>query len=114
MRKKWTYETVLEEAKKYKTKGDFAKLSSGSYNVACKNKWIDEFIWLEDKRFDLYTDKVDSVYVYEFKEQNAAYIGRTLMRTQKRRDWDHIFREDSGHILLTVVTDDQVGSSILN
>lgn len=94
-RRLWTHDTVRTEALKYKTKSDFARSSAGAYNVACKNKWIDEFTWLEDKRFDLYTDKVDSVYVYEFKEQKSAYVGRTLMRNQKFRDWEHIFREDS-------------------
>lgn len=46
--KKWTYETCLEEAKKYKTKTEFRNLSSGAYNVAYKNGWFIDYTWLED------------------------------------------------------------------
>jgi hypothetical protein len=33
--------------------------------------------------------KVDSVYCYLFEEQNAAYVGRTLMYRQHIRDIEH-------------------------
>ena len=36
----WTYEKVEEEAKKYNTKGEFAKGSSRAYNKASQNGWI--------------------------------------------------------------------------
>lgn len=31
--------------------------------------------------------------MYEFKEQSSVYVGRTLMRLQKQRDREHIFRD---------------------
>ena len=93
--RKWDYNTTMEESRKYKTRTEFMKGNSSAYSIAWKNKWLDDYTWFEDRRFNIYTDKIDSVYAYEFKEQNAAYIGRTLMRTQKQRDWEHIFREDS-------------------
>ena len=68
--RKWTYETTKQEAMKYKTKSEFSKGNRSAYIIACKNKWIDDFIWLEDRRFNIYTDKIDSVYVFDFTEQN--------------------------------------------
>ena len=41
----WTKEKVFEEAKKYKTRGEFGKCCSGAYNVAWKNGWLDEMTW---------------------------------------------------------------------
>lgn len=89
------YENCYNEALKYKSLTEFENKSSGCYEGARENGWLDSFTWLKDERFDLYTDKIDCVYAYEFKEQNAVYIGRTLMSLQKQRDYQHIFREDS-------------------
>ena len=43
----WTKKECIEEAKKYKTLDDFHKNSCGAYGAAWRNKWLDEFIWLE-------------------------------------------------------------------
>ena len=91
----WNYETCIEESRNYTTRTEFQKGSNGAYLAARKNGWLDEFTWLKDERFDMNTDKIDSVYVYEFKELNCAYVGRTLMRCQKDRDRAHIFRTDN-------------------
>ena len=91
----WNYETCMEESKKYNTRSEFKKGSSGAYYVARKNGWLDKYTWLKDERFDLYKDNIDSVYVYEFKEFNCAYVGRTLIRLQKDRDKAHIFHTDN-------------------
>lgn len=93
--KKWNYKSCLIEAKKYKTKQEFYNQNKSAYGCAYRNKWLNEYIWLKDKRLNIFTDAIDSVYVYEFKEQNAAYIGRTLINSQKRRDWQHIFILDT-------------------
>lgn len=92
---KWNYENCYNEAQKYKSRGEFSKKNESAYNSARKHKWIDDYTWLKDKRLDLYTDKIDCVYAYEFIEQKAVYIGRTLIKRQKERDWEHIFKEDS-------------------
>jgi len=89
------YDNCYAEARKYESRYEFMKRNQSAYQVARKNKWLDSFTWLKDQRFDLITDKIDCVYVYEFKEYNTAYIGRTLIRSQKRRDKEHIFRLDS-------------------
>lgn len=89
------FQNCYNEALKYKTRTEFAKKSGACWNSARKNGWLDKFTWLKDERIDFITDKIDSVYVYEFIEQHAAYIGRTLMRTQKERDKHHLFVLDS-------------------
>ena len=92
---KWTKEKCHEEAQKYHSRSKFMHYNKSAYESARKNKWLDDYTWIKDIRFDIYTDKVDSVYVYEFKEQKTAYIGRTLIRCQNKRDRDHIFSMDS-------------------
>ena len=53
---KWTYEKCMKESKKYKTKVDFKKGSSGAYSAAIRNKWIDDFTWLKRKtKYEKYT-----------------------------------------------------------
>lgn len=43
---KWNYESCFEEAKKYKKRSVFQKESSGAYQVALKNGWLDDYTWL--------------------------------------------------------------------
>lgn len=87
----WTKERVIEESKKYKNRGDFHDNNGTAYSKARTNGWLDEFTWLKDDRIDFSNDKIDCVYAYEFKEINAVYIGRTLMRRARERDREHIF-----------------------
>ena len=47
-RNKWTKKTCFEEALKYKTRGEFATLSPGAYNVAREKKWLDDYTWFEE------------------------------------------------------------------
>jgi hypothetical protein len=89
------YENCYNEALKYKSRTELEDKSPGCYEGARENGWLDSFIWLEDKRLDIISGSIDSVYVYEFKEQNAVYVGRTLMSLQKQRDYQHMFREGS-------------------
>lgn len=46
-RYKWTYKACLEEAKKYKSRSEFAKCNKSAYNASTRNKWIDDFVWLK-------------------------------------------------------------------
>ncbi len=91
----WTYENVKKEAENHKTVQEFRNSSPTAYAKAYKNNWIKDFDWLIDTRFDIHPGKIDSVYVYEFIEQNSVYVGRTLMRNQKLRDYQHLFGDDS-------------------
>ena len=58
-RTKWTYETCFEEAKKYKTRGEFQKGSRGAYRLALKNGWLDVYTWFEE------THKPNGYWTYE-------------------------------------------------
>lgn len=44
----WTEERCLEEAKKYKTKKDFRGGSYSAYIISCRNRWLDEYVWLDN------------------------------------------------------------------
>lgn len=92
---KWTKEACFEEAKKYKTRTEFAKGNNSAYNNARQFKWIDDYYWLKDERLDLIEGKIDLVYSYEFIEENAVYVGRTLIKRSKERDRQHLFNSDS-------------------
>ena len=84
----WTYETCYQEAKKYKTRSEFQKNCKGGYKVSRINNWIEDYTWLINGRIKLFSDKVDSVYVYKF-ENNTVYVGRTLTTRQKERHHQH-------------------------
>ena len=87
--KKWYRDNVFEESKKYKTRSEFERNSSGAYDVARKNCWLDEMPWLKNEKIDIIKGKIDCIYQYYFKETNSIYIGRTVNR--KRRDKQHLF-----------------------
>ena len=65
----WTKERVLEESKKYKTRGEFHDKNGTAYGKARTKGWLDECTWLKDERIDFSNDKIDCVYAYEFKER---------------------------------------------
>ena len=89
----WTKERVKEESKKYQCRGEFALGNGTAYGKARKNGWLGEFTWLKDDRIDLTAGKIDCVYAYEFEEYNTVYIGRTLMRRIRERNYEHLFCE---------------------
>lgn len=88
---KWNYENCYKEAKKYKSRGEFAKQNNSAYNSARKHKWIDDYTWLRDERLDLINDRIDCVYAYEFPDMLAVYVGRTLIKRKKDRDREHLY-----------------------
>ena len=94
----WTKKRCEEESRKYTSKNDFRKGCPAAHSAALKRGWLDDFVWLIDKRIDVIKDKIDSVYVYVFEETKTAYVGRTLMRRQKKRDKEHIFNLDNDSV----------------
>ena len=42
----WTYEKCYEEAKNYKTRGEFQKKSKKAYMAAYKHGWLNDYTWL--------------------------------------------------------------------
>ena len=87
----WTLERSIEEAKKYKTRSEFIKGSSGAYKTLKNNNLLD--IFFINKRDS--KAKIHCVYQYYFKETNAIYIGRTLTERLKERDYEHKFKNRS-------------------
>lgn len=85
-------ERVTEVAKGFITRGDFQKKYPSAYKYAIKNGWMDDFYWFGEK-IDLKNGKIDQVYAYEFVNEHAVYVGRTLMQRAKTRDWEHIFKD---------------------
>ena len=94
----WTKDRCEEEARKYHTKGDFLKGCSAAHHAAVVNGWLDDYDWLIDQRIDIIKDKIDSVYVYLFEDTKVAYVGRTLIRRQKKRDQEHIFSLENDNV----------------
>lgn len=46
-RGKWNYNSCYKEAQKYTTLKEFRKKSPAAYNVVCKNKWQNDYVWLK-------------------------------------------------------------------
>ena len=46
-RRKWNYEKCRNEAKKYTSRGEYAKNSKTAYQVARKNGWIGDYTWFK-------------------------------------------------------------------
>ena len=85
-KRRWkTKKDVIEESKKYNNRTDFRKKSRQAYEIANKNKWLDDMVWLNTK--NVYLDKVDTIYKYFFPTKNAIYVGRTIHK--ELRDYQH-------------------------
>lgn len=84
------YDVCFEEAKKYRNKYELQRKAQGCYGAMVRNGWLDE---IADKLYDptiiymLPNEKRNCVYVYEFKELNTFYVGRT--NNIKLRDRQH-------------------------
>ena len=89
------YENCYNEALKYKTRHEFKKGANSAYHSARIHGWLESFVWLKDERIDMIKGKIDCVYVYEFKDLNSVYVGRTLMKRKRKRDIEHLFKEDT-------------------
>ena len=93
--KKWNKETCEQEARKYDYIFDFRMRSSGACNVAQRNGWLKDYIWLKKlppKTVD-YEKDTKYIYAYEFVEQKAVYVG--LTNSMIKRDWQHRNNKDS-------------------
>lgn len=83
----WTYEKCKEVALKCKTVKELYKQFPGAYSASNRNRWIDNFDWLERKE-NIREISIDNVYAYLFKELNSVYIGRSIepnTRNEKHR-----------------------------
>ena len=77
----------LEEASKYKNKWELQKNNIGCYQSLRRNGWLEEvaeMLYDDSIHYMGYDEKRNYVYVYEFKDFNTFYVGRT--NNIKRRD----------------------------
>ena len=110
---KWNRETVFAEARKYDFRKDFQQQSNSAYNVARKEKWLDEMDWF--KTYDFTQARrwtKEEVFRFsrqyhsrkEFQKGNSqaykkAYLNHWLEEMpwieSKRREWDRetVFEE---------------------
>lgn len=91
-RRPWTNEEIKEIASTFCSKKDFFEKNNQAFQAARKRNLIETFDWLRDERIDLYTDTIDSVYIYHFEKQHAVYVGRSIHPDE--RDKQHLFSEN--------------------
>ena len=77
-------------AKQYTSYSDFYKKERGMYGLAHKRGLLNSFTWLK-RRTDFNKDIHDNIYVYEFKDYQTAYVGRTI--NPERRHAEHSLYE---------------------
>ncbi len=82
MEKIWTYKKCYEEAQKYSSRSEFQKGNKSAYNVALKNKWLNDYCWFKSPLV-----LKDHIYSYEFINLKAVYVGRTI--NPSMRDMEH-------------------------
>lgn len=87
------FDRCYDIAKCYTSKKDFREKSPECYTASINYGFIKNFDWLKDSRIDLYNGKIDTIYAYEFVNEKSVYIGRTLSKRTKERDWEHIYIE---------------------
>lgn len=87
--KKWNKETCEQEARRYEYIFDFRTKSPGACNVAQRNGWLKDYIWLKKlpPKTNDYDKDTKYIYAYEFVEQRAVYVG--LTNSIIKRDWSH-------------------------
>lgn len=84
----------IEVAKQYKSKKELERKCNGCYKALKRNGWLDEVVELlydNSIHYMNFNEKINSVYVYEFVDENTFYVGRT--NNIKRRDRQHRIEE---------------------
>ncbi len=83
-------ENCIEEAKKYSNKYDLQKHCPSCYRGMFRNGWLDEIadLYYDDSiHYMKYNEPINCVYIYEYKDLNSFYVGRT--NNIKRRHRQH-------------------------
>lgn len=81
---KWDYEACLLESKKYSTRSEFQHGCSTAYRKACKNNWIDDFIWLAEPRHGKYKWNYDTCYKEATKFKSKTAFRKALPGAYKK------------------------------
>lgn len=97
-----TDEEVEAESRKYTTLASFRHRSPSAYMRADNRGLIKKFTWLKRCPNSALPKNGDVVYVYEFGETHAAYVGRTV--NLERRDAEHRRKKNDSLNVYSVVT----------
>jgi len=81
----WTKELCKEEALKCKTRSEFQKNNSSTYNSALKNGWLDEIC---SHMIIQNNNTKRCIYCYEFSD-NSVYVGLTYNLEKRQKDRDN-------------------------
>ena len=88
---KWTQKTCYQEARKYKTRGVFAKQSARAYEVARSNGWLDSYTWFDEmQKPNGYRDDYDHCYAAASKCKNKTEFSNKYNRAcviAKKNGW---------------------------
>lgn len=90
MARKLTYEFCKELSKKFKYYTEFRDTDISAFRKCKDNNWLEKFTWLANnlQKYDL-ESKIHKIYVYEFKDFNSAYVGRTIQISQRHYSHFH-------------------------
>ena len=92
----WNYVNCYKEAKKYKSRSEMEKKSPSAYGVAQKNDWLDDYIWMpqrkkveskwtKEKVFEIARKfKVKSVWE---RQEKGCYLAALRAGWIKEMDW---------------------------
>ena len=64
---KWTYDSCYQEAKKYKSRGEFGKGNYSAYDKARINGWLDDYTWLSCRKEHTHEEVYEVARKYEYK-----------------------------------------------
>lgn len=84
---KWTDETCQEEARKYKSRGEFKKNNESAYKAALKNGWLDKYNWFEEqlKSWDKETCS-EEAHKYKSRSEFSKKCNRAY-QVARRNGW---------------------------
>jgi hypothetical protein len=83
----WNYEHCYQEAQKYQTRMGFKNGCSSAYDVAKKNKWIDDYTWFQKPSYNLFWTK-EKCY-----EEARKYRYSTEFRKNCDGAWSKAYKE---------------------
>lgn len=84
MHRKWGRKACYEEAKKFKSRGEFEKGSPSAYQAAHSKKWLDDYTWFEVKHHHAWTKEefltlakqYNSIKEFQKAHNGACIAGR--------------------------------------
>ena len=104
---KWNHDTCLEEARKYKSRGEFQKKCKGAYLAALRHGWLDDCDWFEAKKIWDKESCLEEARKYKsrgefWKECKGAYEVARKNGWLDDYDWleqKYFYKEDKLHLL---------------